>query len=286
MRDKDGLEPAARGAPLVATWPRWSAATALLGVAVILAVEAYLVFAHAGRTLESFASMIAVTCTLGAAWLWAMLRAEELRLARELRTARTGTSTLRAMVAPRRQQGPALWRLLSTKLGTAAVLLADGDRQGALYALARSSPLMRGGRLEKLSAVVDADVERAVGTPVSLDRCVERLRLMPRIGNREADLYRTHVLVRALLERGDAESALALAGELETSRDDEERVYLAWLCTWFDFDAAAEHVGPGPDLSEGQLRMATLLARAHGADKLVEKLEGRVAAIARPLQGQ
>jgi hypothetical protein len=34
------------------------------------------------------------------------------------------------------------------------------------------------------------------------------------------------------------------------------------------------------------LRLATLLARAHGAEKLVDKLGERLAAIARPLQGE
>jgi hypothetical protein len=270
--------------PLVATWTRWALSAGALGAAFVAAVEGYIAFTHSDRTLGSFAWLIAVACATEALLVYAILRAEESRLARELRTARTGTSVLRGMVARRRQQTPFIARLFATKLGAAAVLLADGDRSGALDVLATSSPLMQWGRIEKLRAVVDADVERASSTSAGLERCVQQLREMPPIGNREADLYRTHVLVKALLEQGDAETALEVIEELGASQDDEQQTYVAWLRVWFDLDdeTAGYRDHPWPPLDEGQLRLATLQARAHGAEKLVEKLEARVSAIARP----
>jgi hypothetical protein len=284
---EDILKPADRGVPLVATWPRWAASTAALGAAFVAVVEGYLLFTHSTRTLASFAPLVGITCVLGALLLLAILRAEESRLARELRTARTGTAVLRGIVLRRRQQAPFVGRLLSTRLGTAAVLLADGDRSGALDALAAGSPLMQGGRLEKLRAVIDADVERAAGNSVGLERCVQRLRAMERIGNREGDLYRLHVLVKALLEQADGDGAYELVEALAQSTDEDERVYLAWLRVWFDIDAeTAGYRDAWPAIPEGELRMATLLARAHGAEKLVEKLEERVGAIARPERPQ
>ena len=276
-----------RGAPLLATWARWSAASVAIAAALAAVVDAYATLSHSGRTLESFLGPAAAAFAVLAALLWVALRAEELRLARELRIARTGTPALRATVTQRQKPAPALARLVSTKLGRAAVSLADGDRADALDACAGGSPVMRGGRLEELRAVVDADLERSSGTFAGLDLCVKRLRAMPPIGNREADLYRVHVLAKALLECGDASGALELARQLEASGDDEERLYRVWLRVWFDLDATADVAdGSWAPLSEGEVRMAMLLARAHGAEKLVEKLEGRVAAIARPMDGE
>lgn len=270
--------------PLVATWTRWVLSAGALAAAFVAAVEGYVAFTHSDRTLASFGWLIAMACATEALLVYAILRAEESRLARELRTARTGTGVLRGMVTRRRQQMPFIARLFATKLGAAAVLLADGDRSGALDVLATSSPLMQWGRIEKLRAVVDADVERAGGTSVGLERCVQQLRAMAPIGNREADLYRTHVLVKALLEQGDAEGALEVIEELGASKDDEQQMYVAWLRVWFDLDdgTAGYRDHAWPPLDEGQLRLATLHARAHGAEKLVEKLEARVSAIARP----
>ena len=59
---------------------------------------------------------------------------------------------------------------------------------------------------------------------------------MALIGNREADLYRMHVLVKAILEQGDADTAIDLVEKLAASTDDDERVYAAWLRVWFDLD--------------------------------------------------
>jgi hypothetical protein len=280
------LEPRGRGAALVATWLRWALSAGGLALAFVGAVQAYVVFTHSERTLASFGWLLAVACSVEALLVLAILRAEESRLARELRTARTGTGVLRGMVARRRQQSPFLARLFATRLGMAAVLLADGDRSGALDALAGGSPLMQGGRLQKLRSIVDADAERASGTAVGLERCVQQLRALAPLGNREADLYRTHVLVKALLEQGDTDTALELIGELEKTGDDEQQLYVAWLRVWFDLDAeSADYRHTWPALEEGQLRLATLMARAHGAEKLVEKLEHRVSAIARPGPG-
>jgi hypothetical protein len=281
MVERDEIKPVTRGLPMVATWARWAAATVVLGAVLFGLAETYLTLSHAERSLASLLPILSAGWLLLGVLLWAMLRTEEVRLARELRIARSGTSILRAIAAQRSQRGPSLARLLSTKLGTAAVLVADGSRSDALDAMSGGSPLMVGGRLEELRSVVEADLDRATGGP-GLEACARRLRAMPLIGNREADLYRTHVLVKALLEQGDAQTSLELARKLEASPDDEERVYVAWLRTWFDFDGPSG-AWPWRTLSEGELRMAALLARAHGADKLVERLEARVAAIARPL---
>ncbi|HLK38614.1 MAG TPA: hypothetical protein VKU41_17750, partial [Polyangiaceae bacterium] len=222
---------------------------------------------------------------VGAVLIEAVLRAEESRLARELRTARSGTTVLRSLAVRRREQLPFFARLFSTRIGMAALLLADGERSGALTALATEPFLMRGGRLDGLRAIVDADVERATGTSVGLDRCVGWLREAPPLGHREADLYRTHVLVKAILERGDADTGVKVAECLVRSADDEERVYATWLRVWFDMDAADAGDVRWPDLTEGDLRVAALAARAHGAERLVELFDTRLAAIARP-EGQ
>ena len=111
---------------------------------------------------------------------------------------------------------------------------------------------------------------------------MQRLRAMELLGNREADLYRTHVLVKALLQQGDPEGALELAHALEGSGDEEERIYAAWLRVWFDLEAAEDDEGEWRPLDEGELRRATLLARAHGADELVEMLEARIGSVAQP----
>ncbi len=189
--------------------------------------------------------------------------------------------------------------------------------------LARTSSLRRGGRLDRLRAVVEADIERARGTPGSVVESAGRLGAMPALDNREADLYRLHVLVKALLQRGDGEGALRVARELDSSTDDEERIYVVWLRAWFDLDGfgddrgeATEDADPsngdaegsGADtladgahtataanaanaanatwapLPEGELRVAALVARAQGAEKLVERIETRVAAIARTVR--
>jgi hypothetical protein len=275
---------AERGRPLVATPSRWLLSSAGLTGIFVAGLEAYLVYTRSEATLGSFASLIVTVGVTVTALVLAILRAEESRLTRELRTARTGTPVLRGLVARRRQNTPFLAKLFATRLGLAAVLLADGDRDGALDVMASGSPLLvRGGRLDRLRAVVDADLERSAGSPASLERSIQQLQAMTPIGNREADLYRTHVLVKALLEQGDPDTALEAVRMLESSHDDEQQLYVAWLRVWFDLDAeAADYRHAWPALAEGQLRMATLLARAHGAEKLVEKLEQRVSSIARP----
>jgi hypothetical protein len=286
MAADDAFKPVDRGLPLVATPLRWFGCAVALFVLFLGAVRGYIVFSHSERTFLSFAWLFAVFALVEAGILYALLNAEEWRLARELRTARSGTAVLRGIAARRRQEQPFLARLVATRLGAAAVLLADSDREGAIEVLSRSSPLMAGGRLAKLRGVIEADLERANGTSVELERCIGRLRDMDPIGNREADRYRTHVLVKAVLEHGDDELATELAAELAESDDDEQRVYVAWLRAWFDLDAEPQEDGsPWPPLPEGDLRMAALLARSHGAQELVSKLDERVAAIAQDAAG-
>jgi hypothetical protein len=288
MTETEVMRPVPRGVPLVATAARWAAAMVALTLTAVLVEEAYRSLTHRQPWVPSI-PVIAIAFVLVAALCWRTLRAEEVRVARELRTARSGTPALRAMLANRRPAASLFARLFSTRIGTAAVLLADGSRSEALEALARSSPLMRGGRLERLRYVVEADLDRAAGTRASIERCAENLRAVRRIGNREADLYRTHVRVKALLELGDADGALELAHELEDSRDDDERVYLVWLRTWFDLDKGSSDLGEHRawrPISDGELRMGTLLARAHGAEMLVKKLEERMAAIAQAAKGE
>jgi hypothetical protein len=288
----DGHEPvklAARGIPLVATPVRWLVTTALLVGAMVAALAACLTFAHSHKPLSSFTAVLVTAAAVVALLVWFTLRGEEVRLGRELRTARTGTAAVRASLAARRRTGSVLTPLLSTPLGTAAVLLAQGERSSAVDALAGRKLLMEGGPLDALRAVVTADLDRDLATPAALDHCIKVLRDAPRIANREADLYRTHVLVKAILERGDPERAFDLLPSLESSAEEDERVYAAWLRVWFDLDGddGVGEAGAGPaPLSEGDLRRAALLARAHGAEKLVDKLGERLAAIARPLQGE
>ena len=140
---------------------------------------------------------------------------------------------------------------------------------------------MEGGRLEQLRAIVEADLQRAGGSPAGLERAVEALRAMtPTTANREGrDLYARHVLVKAILQCGDTAAALDLATELETSVDAEDHPYFVWLCVWFDLDTVAPDRAWAP-LSPAAMRVALLLARAHGADKLVDKLEHRLGTIA------
>jgi hypothetical protein len=265
---------------LVATWGRWAVGTVALAAGFVLAVQAYVTFTRSERGLASFASLIAGFVIVDAGLVFAGLRSEEARLARELRTARKGTAALRGLVVGRRQQAPFLTRLFATRLGSAAVLLAEGERAAAMESLAGGSPLMRGGHLDVLRAVIDADAERATGTSVGLERCVGRLRELAPTGNREADLYRTHVMVKALLEHGDAEGALELHRTLAATKDDDERVYATWLRVWFDLEAGTDDADAWPPLTEGELRMAMLLARSHGAEKLVELLGARLASVA------
>ena len=276
--------------PLVATLPRWAASSAGLAALVGLASAGAFVFVHATPTPGALLRLLLLAVFPAPLLALALLRAEESRLARDLRTSRTGTAVLRGLLVRRRQELPFFTRWSATKVGTAALLLADGDREGAVAALSSASMFVRGGRLDQLRVVVGADLDRSTGTTASLDRCIQRMREAPRLGNREADLYRLHVLVKAILARGDDETAEALATELGASSDDEERVYATWMRVWFELDEAGEAGGEAswPPLSEGDMRMAMLAARVHGAESLVEKLTVRlnlVSGIARPERG-
>lgn len=268
---------------LVATWTRWAVCAGGMAAAFVAAVEVCLALSRSERTLVSFAVPLAVACTLVALLVLVLLRTEESRLARELRTARTGTEALRGLVLGRRSRAPFFARLFSTGLGTAAVCLAEGDSAGAIDASRVASPIMRGGRLDALAEVVEADIERCRNNSVSLERCVGRLRAMAPLQNREAELYRLHVLVKALLQQADGDGAAELVEELEKSpvTDDDRRMYATWLRVWFDMDVPeGDYRTAAPPLAEGDLRMAALVARSQGAEKLLEKIEARLSAVA------
>jgi hypothetical protein len=273
--------PATKSSFLVATPLRWAAGTGFVALGVVLVREAYMAIAHAPHSEWSSVWLFAIAAMPLGLVVLVILRAEEARLSSELRTARTGSPVLRGMAAQRRERAPLVARMFATRLGVAAVLLADGDEVTARQQLHGASPLAQGGRLDELRAVVDADFDRATGTSAGLERCIRHLRETQRTGNREADLYRTHVLVKAVLEEGATETALELAAELAGSSDSEERLYATWLRAWFDLDNVASDVH-WPPLGEGELRLASLVARAHGAERLVAELEGRLATIARP----
>jgi hypothetical protein len=273
-----------RGFPLVATPARWVACSGVIAAGFVILTAAAVAFVHSNRPLGSFGVLFACVGAAGTALSLILLRAEESRICRELRIARTGTSALRGMAARRREQLPFFARPFSANVAMAAVCLADGDRDGAADALRRGSPLMRGGRIERLRAIVEADLDRARRLPGALDRVITSLRAMPPLGHREADSYRTHVLVKAVLERGDADAALELALELQSSADADRTLYATWLRVWFDLDAAVEEGDDTwPPLAEAQARLAALAARAHGAERLVDKLQARLLAIAPPV---
>jgi hypothetical protein len=279
-----------RSARLVSTPARWAVCSAAIAVGFVVATAAALAFVHAHRDLASLSWLFVVFTAIESVFAFVLLRAEESRLARELRTARTGTAAVRAM-AVRRAAGvgggasvPFIARPFSTGVGLAAVRLADGDREGAADALRRGgSPLMAGGRLDAVRAIVDADLERASHAAGALDRAIARLRAMPALGHAEADRYRTYVLVKAVLERGDDDTALELARELGRSTDDEQAIYAVWLRVWFELDdEPATDEEPWPPLAAAQARLATLAARAHGAERLIDQLAARLLAIAHP----
>ncbi|HEX3772433.1 MAG TPA: hypothetical protein VHV30_16260 [Polyangiaceae bacterium] len=272
-----GDVPVTKSRPLVATASRWAAGSGGFALGLVVLTEGALLFAHSSRPFSTFLVPLVIASLAGALVLFFLLRSEESRLARELRTARTGTAALRALVARRRVSQPIFARFVTTPLGTAAVLVADGDRDGALDLLVKTPLLMRGGRLDALRAVVDADVLRGDGA-AGLARCISVLRELPPFDNHEADVYRTHVLVKAILARGDAEVAFEVGAKLGESPDDEDRLYATWLRVWYELDADKESGWPA--LGDGDLRMATLLARAQGADDLVTKLSQRLSAIA------
>jgi hypothetical protein len=259
-----------RGAPLVLAWWRAALLTVIPALAIPGLARSYLGIVHSERTLESVALPVGGAMLAWGLFVVVMLRGEELRLGRELRTARSGTALIRGMVLRRRERMPGIVRMLSTSIGMAAVLLADGEREAAIVAVGRNSFVMTGGRLAKLREVVEADIDRATGSTPGRERCIAELRAMPRIGNREADLYAAHVLVKAVLELGAEDVVGELLERIAGSQDEEERLYGVWLRVWFDLDES-------PPLADGELRMAALLARSHGAQALVEKLDTRIA---------
>jgi hypothetical protein len=271
------------GPKLLATPARWSSGTLLLAGLAWVAVRGLPAWFGPERERVPVA---AVGWAVLSAAFWLYLRGEEARLARELRVARSGTSVQRRALLRRRRPTPyfgiamfwyaavrVLGALASTTLGHAAVLVAEGELQAARATLAGFGQLLAVGPLRELRAAVEADLARAVGTEESLATAIKALYAAPPFAHVEAERYRMHVLVKALLQQGDEATARTIAEDLKASTDDELRVYAVWLRTWFEWthlDAPSE-----PDM-----RLALLLARTHGALDLVARLEIALAAAA------
>jgi hypothetical protein len=217
----------------------------------------------------------AAGAVLGSLLVLALLAGEESRLARELRTARAGSPVARQTVLRRRRSAPWYARLFSTTLGLAAVHLAEGDAASAQAALHANPVALGFGRLGALSGVVRADLLREIGAESALGDAIRALYNMPPLPNLEAERYRTHVLTKALLEQADGATARDVAHDLATSTDDEVRVYALWLRAWFELDGL-------PSPPSGDVRKAILLARSHGAEDLIGKLEALLAVESAP----
>ena len=250
--------------PLVATTRRWMILTAVAaGVGVLFArfIPASIA-AEQARVLVG-ASIAACASVVG----FLHLRGEDARLTRELRATRTATSVMREQMIRRRRGGPMWSRWLSPTLGTAALALAEGDTSAA-QALRDANPAFFGfGEAGRLREVVDADLVRSRGGTAALEESIATLLRIAPLAHQEAERYRLHVLVKAVLEQGDVAIARDLVDQLleRALTDEEVRVYVVWLRAWFDM----EHVAAP---SEAEVRLALLVARSHGADELVKKL--------------
>ncbi len=267
---------------LLATPARWSLGTAVLGGLAWAFARALPAWIGAERERPLVAA--AAWAVLSVAF-WLYLRGEESRLSRELRVARSGTSIQRRTLLRRRRPAPyfglamfwyaavrVLAALASTTLGVAAVLVAEGEIGLAEASLRGIGQALSFGDLRALRVVVEADVSRAHGTEASLADSIQALVALPPLPETEAERYRIHVLVKALLQQGDDGTARDIAEQLQSREDEELRVYVVWMQTWFEWT----HLAPP---AEAEVRLATLLARTHGADDLVARLE----ACARPL---
>ena len=112
---------------------------------------------------------------------------------------------------------------------------------------------------------------REIGTEESLAAAIQALVAIPPLSADEAERYRIHVLVKALLQQGDDATARGLAEELKGGADAELHVYVVWLQTWFEWT----HLDAP---TEAEMRLAVLLARTHGAEDLVRRLEAGLTA--------
>jgi hypothetical protein len=279
----DLLAGASRRNPTLVATPLRIVALALAIALAAYALSAMAARVRAGVTLEPPA--LAVVFGVALVVLTFVLRSDDARLTRELRIARTGSASVRATTLTRRERGPRYLRWLSTTLGTTAVHLSDGDRFAAESAFERDPFFYRVGTIAALRTLVRADLARATDLPGERDRAIATLASAPATGHIEVDRYRTHVLVKALLEKGDPELAERVARELMHHADDEQRVYAVWLHVWFDGalergSETATASEAAPTFDEGTLRLAALLARTHGATELVQKIEDRIAASA------
>jgi hypothetical protein len=256
---------------LVLTPARWAASSAVLAVVLSGAIWAL------PATIRGVVELPrerwpyeAAACVLGSLLVLALLAGEDSRLTRELRTARAGSHVARQTLLRRRRSAPWYARMVSSTLGLAAVHLAEGDAESARAAFHANSFSMSFGRLRDLRAVVNADLLRGIGAESTLGDAIRALYNMAPLPNLEAERYRVHVLVKALLEQADGATARDLAHDLAASTDDELRVYAVWLRAWFELEDL-----PAP--AEGDVRKALLLARSHGAEDLVGRLEAQLA---------
>lgn len=193
-----------------------------------------------------------------------VLRAEDRRLARELRMARTASPLLRAAALARRQTLPKLLRPFSCTLGAAALSVADGDKGLSLSFLAQNPPFARGGELSVLSTLVTKDIARLGGSTAGLEEIVATLfDLSP--SHPEVLRYRAHVLARAVMQRGDPAFAEAYLDAFGESSDPDIRAYGLWVRAWFEEGAI--------DVAPEVFGLATLYARSLGAVPLVQRLE-------------
>ena len=220
---------------LLATRGRWLAGA--LGLAALAAGGAGALPASMGTSGQRIGWSLAIWAAMSAAF-GLYLRGEEARLARELRIARSGTPVQRGVILRRRRPAPyfglaMFWyaavrvvaALGSTTLGYAAVLIASGELDAAEAALGGPGRYLSFGALRELRTVVEADAMRAIGSEASLGEAIRALYAMPAIDHVEAERYRIHVLVRALLEQGDLATARSLVDELAEHPDEDRRVY-------------------------------------------------------------
>ena len=253
-------------ARLVFTPVRALAATVTCAAVITALLAAAHVILHK-FSAETLATFGACAWLLVTTLLLVFLYGEESRLARELRTARVGSEIARTQAIRRRKRAPWFARFTAPPHGFAALLVTEGDSVAAHETLSSGSPLFYGGALATLRKAVEADAARDEGE-AALGESIRTLLELPDLHAPEVDHYRTHVLVKAILQLGDPLTARDVEADLGASPDDEVRMYALWLRTWFDLTSSS------PEVDEGERRRAALMARNSGAVDLATRLLG------------